>query len=151
MGHPSPDDFVLYLDENLCNTRAILSLRGGLGCQDAVEKPQGSADCALRYRGWVTVREWRTLRKWWGAGDQVGWQSYARRRWYEVEVDLGGECVGDPAEPGDGQVRDGRRPVKRDAKRQVHAQGDGGGGEGLAANHPAAVRDGIASQNEPHG
>ena len=36
-------------------------------------------------------------------------------------------------------------------KRQVHAQSDGGGGEGVAANHPAPVRDRIATQSELHG
>src|SRR6266849_6426519 len=41
--------------------------------------------------------------------------------------------------------------MERDTKRQVDAQSDGGGGEGIAANHPAPVGDRVASQNELHG
>jgi hypothetical protein len=88
--------------------------------------------------------------KLWRTG-QVGWQSHARRRWHEPQVHLNRERVGNPAEPRDGGVSDRKRPMECDTKRQVDAQSDGGGSESVAANHPAAVPDRVASQNELHG
>jgi hypothetical protein len=40
--------------------------------------------------------------------------------------------------------------MEREDKRQVDTQSDGGGGESIAANHPAPVSDRVASQDEPH-
>jgi len=90
----------------------------------------------LRLAG--TVYQTIRLGKLWRTAGQAGRQSQVRRRWHEAEVHFGGEGVGDPAEPRDGGVGDRKRPVERDTQRQVDAQGDGGGGEGVAANHPAA-------------
>src|ERR1700687_1183141 len=75
-----------------------------------------------------------------GTAGHVRWQSYARRRWREAQVHLSGERVGDPAEPRDGGVTDRIIPMEHDNKRQVDAQSDGGGGSGVAGNHPAPAR-----------
>ena len=85
-----------------------------------------------------------------GYAPEVGRQSYVRRRWDEAQVHFNGEGVGNPAEPRDGGVSDRKRPMEHENKRQVDAQSDGGGGEGVAADHPAPVADRIASQNEAH-
>jgi len=89
-------------------------------------------------------------RKLWRSAAQVRWQSCARRRWHEAKVHLSGERVGDPTEPCDGGVSDGKRPMEHENKRQINAQSDGGSSECVAANHPATVPDRIGPQNEPH-
>src|SRR5205085_4595112 len=88
------------------------------------------------------------LAKLWGAVGQVGWQGDAGRRGYEVQVHLGREGVGNPAEPRDRGIGGRIGPMQGQSDRQINAQSDGCGGEDVAAEHPAAVPDDIAAQNE---
>ena len=83
-----------------------------------------------------------------GYAPEAGRQSYVRRRWDEAQVHFNSERVGNPAEPRDGGVSDRKGPMEHENKRQVDAQSDSGGGESIAANHPAPVADRIAPPNE---
>jgi hypothetical protein len=64
-----PDDFVLYLDENLCNTRAILDLLAKLGIRferHLVHFPAGTLDEAwlplVGSKGWILLTSDKRIR-----------------------------------------------------------------------------------------